>query len=94
MSVYKILLHKLKNILKIAQGLRQKCRAALSEDILKGFAMKLCNCGNPQASLEFCGEVSYLFSWNSVQLSLLAVHCFQRQLQKRDAKFMYWLGSY
>lgn len=95
MGVYKILLHKLKTILKIARGSEENAVLLCPENILKGFAMKLlCSCGNPQASLEFCGEVSCLFSWNSVQLSLMAVHFFWRQLQKRGGKLMYWLGSH
>jgi len=64
------------------------------EDILERFAMKLCSCGNAQASLEFCGEVSSLFRWHSVQLSLVAMHFFWGQLQRRGAKLMHWLGSH
>lgn len=51
--------------------------------------MKLCSCGNPQASLELRGEVSYLSSWNLVQISQLTIYFFWRQLQKRDAKLMF-----
>lgn len=85
----KSLLHKSETIFLILRGSEENAILFYHENIFKGIAIKLCSCGNPPASLEFCGEVSSLFSWNLVQISQLAIYFFWRQLQKRDAKLMF-----
>lgn len=72
-----------KHFFKILRDSEENAVLFCHEDILKGLAIKLYSCGNPQASLEFCGEVSYLFSWNLVQIAQLAIYFFWRQLRKR-----------
>lgn len=89
MSVYKILLQKLKPILKIAQGFIGKCCAALSLEYLKRI------CYEVEVQLwKSPGFPSVLWGgFLFVQLSLIAICFLWRQLQKRGGKRMCWLGS-